>query len=293
MKMQITPKGQSSWEFITPETATELLELNTHNYRNVSPASVAKLVQTMKAGQWEPNAEAIVINEDGILVDGQHRLHAVIESGVSVWMMVTRGVSRECKTWNNGRNRTEQEHARAAGLDASARVLSLAKYMIMNKWLVQPRSGYLNRDKRDDYVRNHIVDINTALSCVTLSQMSTRGGKTLNRLYGYLLVYLLLRNGYSEEKMRQFCTIYNGGIPEPNVEPSSALVVSRQYMMNIPATNDSTAMGETMANIGCAMEDFAAGVRRTYKYQQTSVSPWTPEKLEALWHRIRKIDGIE
>lgn len=38
----------------------------------------------MERGEWELNGETIKVAEDGTLIDGQHRLQAVVESGVSI-----------------------------------------------------------------------------------------------------------------------------------------------------------------------------------------------------------------
>lgn len=74
-------------EKVTPEMARELLASNTHN-RSLRPRHVANLVKDMKAGKWCMNGDTICISVDGTLVDGQHRLSAVVASGVTATMMV-------------------------------------------------------------------------------------------------------------------------------------------------------------------------------------------------------------
>lgn len=83
-------------EKITPEIATEILERSADvKNRKVSDSHVEWLAAQMKAGKWSLNGEPIIIDDEGQLVDGQHRLWAVISSGTAIETMVTRGVDRK------------------------------------------------------------------------------------------------------------------------------------------------------------------------------------------------------
>ena len=65
---------------ITPEEAAKMLETNQRN-RNVSKNAVAAMARDMTAGHWRLNGEAIRIDGDGNLIDGQHRFSACVMSG--------------------------------------------------------------------------------------------------------------------------------------------------------------------------------------------------------------------
>lgn len=81
-------------EKITPEVAYGYLDRNTHN-RKVSDSVVQRFAKMMREGKWNLTHQGIAFNTEGVLSDGQHRLWAVIESGKTVEMMVTRGVEPE------------------------------------------------------------------------------------------------------------------------------------------------------------------------------------------------------
>jgi hypothetical protein len=70
-------------ERITPARAQELLGSNQRN-RNLRPGLVNELAAAMERGEWELNGETIKVAEDGTLIDGQHRLQAVVDSGVAI-----------------------------------------------------------------------------------------------------------------------------------------------------------------------------------------------------------------
>ncbi|MGE0709137.1 MAG: hypothetical protein AB7N76_19470 [Planctomycetota bacterium] len=79
---------------VTPERARALLASNTFN-RPLRKRLVAQYAEDMRCGRWQLNGEPVLVSAEGVLLNGQHRLHAVIESGVSVWLYVTRGVAQE------------------------------------------------------------------------------------------------------------------------------------------------------------------------------------------------------
>lgn len=76
---------------ITPEMAIDYLELNKVN-RKLRMNKVRLYSDDMKNGKWRITHQGIAFNEDGFLIDGQHRLNAIIHSEVSVKMIVARDV---------------------------------------------------------------------------------------------------------------------------------------------------------------------------------------------------------
>lgn len=81
-------------ETITPEKASEYLKHNTMN-RPLDGNRVNLYVHEMKAGKWKQNiAEPIAFAEDGTLINGQHRLQAVIKSAMAIEMGVVRGANK-------------------------------------------------------------------------------------------------------------------------------------------------------------------------------------------------------
>lgn len=74
-------------EDVDPALAKLLLEKNRTN-RLLRSRHVDKYAEIMKAGQWLLNNDAIVVSCDDALLNGQHRLHAVIKSGCTVKMLM-------------------------------------------------------------------------------------------------------------------------------------------------------------------------------------------------------------
>mgnify|MGYP003587230153 FL=1 len=94
-------------ERITPLKALEYLETNAGNQRNVSATHELHLRQQMKSGQWQMTGEPIIFDSEGRLVDGQHRLRALVAADVALDFMVVRGVESESfMVMNRGKTRT-------------------------------------------------------------------------------------------------------------------------------------------------------------------------------------------
>ena len=82
---------RAKYEKITPKRAAQLLESNTDsfgkvtNYRTcMSKSNLDNLVRELIAGEWKATTQGIGFDTNGTLVDGQHRLTAIIKSGITV-----------------------------------------------------------------------------------------------------------------------------------------------------------------------------------------------------------------
>lgn len=82
----------SSTITITPELAREYLAKNIDKNRPIRKAVVHAYAEQMKRGEWKITPQGISFDQKGRLIDGQHRLMAIIESGAKVPMYVTTGV---------------------------------------------------------------------------------------------------------------------------------------------------------------------------------------------------------
>lgn len=107
-------------ETITPEMAVIYLENNFSNNRNISWVKVKAYVEAMKRGEWELINDAICFDDKGKLINGQHRLAAVRESGIAVEFLVTRGLPRSSASkMDIGRKRTAAERLKIDGFNLS------------------------------------------------------------------------------------------------------------------------------------------------------------------------------
>lgn len=75
--------------FVTPKVAQEYLDANIRN-RDRIDNRIETYSKDMKEGRWKRNtAEFIKISKTGVLLDGQNRLFAIIDSNTSMYMWVS------------------------------------------------------------------------------------------------------------------------------------------------------------------------------------------------------------
>jgi hypothetical protein len=91
-----TQTGVPSLEEITPAIAREMLVMNTHN-RRLRERTVATMVTAIKRDEWVINGDMIRFSDDGVLIDGQHRLHAVLKAGKPIMSWVMRGLPMDAQ----------------------------------------------------------------------------------------------------------------------------------------------------------------------------------------------------
>lgn len=80
---------------VGPALAEEFLKRNTCNYRKLRPQWVSKRAADMLAGRYKHTHQGIAFDKDGNLIDGQHTLSAIIESGCTIEIPVTYNLDKD------------------------------------------------------------------------------------------------------------------------------------------------------------------------------------------------------
>lgn len=126
----------SKAEVITPLIATEYLSRNINN-RPLTKNQVKFYARQMSEGKWRINGEAICFDKDGNLINGQHRLSAVVEAGVPIASIVARGIDKEAfATYDSGMNRKISDVFALKSIPNATSVSS-----IVNKYVMLKKSG--------------------------------------------------------------------------------------------------------------------------------------------------------
>lgn len=111
---------------IDPETVERWLGLNKRN-RSLDPRTVDRYARDMEAGAWQFTGEAIKFNADGDLIDGQHRLAAIIKSGSTVECLVIDGLETVTQdVMDSGRGRTAADALKIRGEPSANHVAAVA-----------------------------------------------------------------------------------------------------------------------------------------------------------------------
>lgn len=201
------PNGVTmDYEEITPELAKKYLEKNLKN-RPIRKTIVDKYCRDLRAGDWSFTGDAIRFDSNGNLTDGQHRLRAIIETGISVTMLVFRNIDGICDL---GKSKTVSDFLSidgqisstmvAAGvkgvmsLTESGGLLFMKSSLGINRTVSEKEAlSFFEKDKahyekwirfsREIYTKNKMLSKKEILS---------------------LLVYLTVYKGHSDEEVRGF-----------------------------------------------------------------------------------------
>ncbi|PID55365.1 MAG: hypothetical protein CSA58_02595 [Micrococcales bacterium] len=145
---------------VAPEQAAKWLESNTSN-RKVRPARVREYATAMEQDRWTYTADPIRFDEDGKLIDGQHRLLAIVRSGVPVQLHVVRGLSRQAQdAVDTGAARTASDALQVRGFRHTPQVAATVPLV---NWLLKD-SGYAASYTRDEVV--HWAQVHEGLADV-------------------------------------------------------------------------------------------------------------------------------
>jgi hypothetical protein len=103
---------------ITPTMAKNLLDTNHNENRDIKVRVVNDYADQMKKGLWrEISGESLKISETTKLIDGQHRLNAIIQSNVTVTMLVIENIPEESMAAiDDGAKRTLSDSLKIRGL---------------------------------------------------------------------------------------------------------------------------------------------------------------------------------
>lgn len=80
-------------QFVTPEEAERWLLARHPLNRAVAPKVVARYADDIKAGRWRLTHQGIAFDDQEKLIDGQHRLSAIVRAGLGIWLVVARYVA--------------------------------------------------------------------------------------------------------------------------------------------------------------------------------------------------------
>lgn len=118
---------------ITPEQAADWLENNNKNNRSVSKSTVTLYARLMSEGKWDFNGETIQFDVNGNLINGQHRLLAVVASGVELDALVVSGLPVQAKdSIDQQRKRTPGDVLKMHGYPNGNKIAGIAR--LVNAW---------------------------------------------------------------------------------------------------------------------------------------------------------------
>ncbi|HZA71489.1 MAG TPA: hypothetical protein VE476_01105 [Propionibacteriaceae bacterium] len=118
-------------EIIGPEEAQDILDNHNARNRSLSMKTVQQYARAMKLGAFPFIADPIRFDRNGNLLDGQHRLAAVVMSECPQTFVIARNLDRDWQKYmDSGRKRSVADQLRIEGMPRPTVAASIARFVM-------------------------------------------------------------------------------------------------------------------------------------------------------------------
>jgi hypothetical protein len=221
------------WEMIGPDEARAMLAAS-EGFRNrvISTLHVQRMAGDMRSGRWRAIGDTIKITSDGTVVDGQHRLRAIVEAGVRIRLLVVRGVAQpDVPCIDTVRPRSVADQLRMDGVPNYFNVASLVQKL----WRYEHRQTFVqsrgaagdspSKLQALDYYATHKEELESAVARV--KQCSRRLGSN-----GVLTACYVLFARIHADDAEDFLGKLESGSSLPS---SSPIILLRNRLLDVRA----------------------------------------------------------
>lgn len=221
---------------VTPEIAKQFLSRN-HGNRNLSDKHVDFLASEMINNRWFFDGQPIRLNENGRLLDGQHRLNAVVRSNTSQEFLVVTGIKSEAfKVMDTGKNRGAADVFKLSGIDYASQVSSASRLVHgISKGATRKKSKVSNSELLAFYEANPYI-----LDCVKKSEKLYKEFAHIlswTNIAGFMYLFSQRSVTDSEEFFHKLCTGLDLSINSPIYVLRKKLMSDATSVNKLPSTD--------------------------------------------------------
>lgn len=225
---------RSEVETITPQRAHELIDGSVEQrQRTLNKERVARLTRAIEKGQWQVTHQGIAIDTNGKVIDGNHRLHAIIAANTPVEILVSYDVAPEAfHTIDTGKARTPGDSVQIAGYGNANQVAAAARLMMAYDIAVDGRSALSTTTRqlttedvlqelegpRGDLIKQSLLDAGAIGAAL---------GRNGIRSWMTAAIALIRESGASESLLQEFMDRLKDGVM---LRPDSPILSLRRYL---------------------------------------------------------------
>lgn len=239
---------------ISPEVASMMLKKN-YNNRKLTKSNVTFLSKQMTEGKWLFDGQPIRFDKFGRLLDGQHRLNAVVNSGTTQSFLVVSGLDDSTfQVMDTGKNRSGSDALSIMGVSYANSISACAKLVIKHNKGSHGKTGSHSKITNSDIVEwyNNNREIETkAPKCQILSKAF------MNVLSVSYLMYLSLV--FDERCVKDSEKFLNEVCHGTNIDSKSPTNVLRKYLISDKLSKKSMSPTNKKALIFKAWNAFRLG----------------------------------
>lgn len=272
--MEVTPEQAATWL-----AASEGL-----SQRSLNRARVEKLCHAIEDDQWLLTNQGILLDSKGAVRDGQHRLSAVVATGIAVPMLVCSEADEAVfGVIDTGKARTPADTLKIAGYSDTNILAAMVRAYLTYTQLMGTPGGEWNTVERTITSTDLLEWLETGNNANTAKAALHQGRRVAGALARWgtntpigtaLMVVMLNPNDIGDSARVEFIERLCDGVMLPAGSPILALrrwLVSDTGFMRVPGTSRRQV---TIAAMIKAMNDYALGVER-----QLSIFRWGVETL--------------
>jgi hypothetical protein len=251
------PHRRAEFVTVTPEVAAYWLERNPNN-RKVRWAMVEALVKAMQEGRFLFNGDTVRIDWDKNLMDAQHRLWAIVKSGIPQEMLFVYDIDPKAMgTIDQQKNRNVVDILQIRGVEV-VNVNNVAAAVRMLTELTEEIGGGLQREQIATYIEDHLKELEGWVSWAqSVSQRSpmvdfNQIGRSRKRAIGastvLALVVHMVRQGADPASVMQFFDNVASGID--GISPAEVALMTPERIGIIQAARRRMQHGGILNNAG-------------------------------------------
>lgn len=201
------------YELITPQKAQELLDKVPDYQRAIRKKVVARYAEDMANGHWNQNTDfidnPIVVSREGVVLNGQHRLRAIVLANIPVFMPVQYGANAaNYSFYDNGLKRTAGDQLNVKNANV---VAAIATMIIAAERGNRGIGGILSGEKTSSARVSRAEVIEYAQEHEDFLQRCAANGERIRRgvggsgaTVGGFASYLIINFG-DDDKLDDFC----------------------------------------------------------------------------------------
>lgn len=275
-----------SIRMIGPAEAKALLTKNAINQRPLRSADVKRYTIDMIKGNWIDDVSAITLDADGNLINGQHRLRSIVESGtVQSFIVAENWPSESMRMMDQGNKRSQLDRINVGGITMPRGADSIVRHSLTPWSASQGGGAIFNRRSSDDRVTRTYLKHKEFTDLMTIKYRNSGVCSPLvmgATLYGYAQACLssskgrLLCDPYS--RIALFLDILNEGPIMTSYNPATdaQAMLLREWLLAIKNQNRRPVDGQCFRVVVSSLARFLKETHIKNVNRTSEKCPWGP-----------------
>lgn len=225
-------------EMIGPEEAADILATRNKRNRALSPKTVNEYARQMKAGEFPFIADPVRFDRNDNLIDGQHRLAAVVGSGQPQMFVIVRNLDPDTQKYMDaGRKRTATDQLRIEGMPSPSVAASIGRFAM--HWQAGDLPGFNTKFSTAevvDFVESNLDRIEAASAHARGLYRATRSSQAISGAS-----YFMAREVADADAVDEFFNLLVSGA---GLDTGSPILLLRNKLIYMSSGNNRSKKAE-------------------------------------------------